>query len=277
VIVEYESKSTPMHRLDPRAKSIWLLSTIVVSVIWSNPVHLAVLGLIVIGFGFLAAFPWAKIKGVLSFLIIVTAVIVLIQGATYVPKSVTLEDPRQVLFHIIPGWIPGVGPAWPVMIGGVLYGVGMALKVFTVLVAVAIFGYVTSPSEIVQILARIRFVPYQVGFVISTAWKFVPVVQMQMRTLIDAHRSKGVDFEKGAFAERIRKASHVISPVFSNALSMADTMALAMESRAFGSSKRFTFIRPYEPTFADALMLWGSLAAAAVCIVGLAVFKVGAL
>jgi len=162
-------------------------------------------------------------------------------------------------------------------VGGFLYGIGMALKVVTVLVVVAIFGFTTSPSEIVQIIARVPFMPYQVGFVMSTAWKFVPVVQMQMRTLMDAHRSKGVDFEQGTFPEKIRKTSGIVLPLFANSLSMADTMALAMESRAFGSSRKFTFIRPYRMEPFDWVVLIGSLGAMVASIVLLAVFRLGAL
>ncbi|MEA4884726.1 MAG: energy-coupling factor transporter transmembrane component T [Clostridia bacterium] len=277
MIVEYESKSTPMHRLDPRAKFAWMLAAIVISVIWTNPIYLVGLCVAIIGFGFLAEFPWAKVKGVLSFILVITAIITLVQGATYVPKTVTIADPTRVLFHIIPGWIPGIGPAGAVRIGGFLYGIGMALKVSVVLVVVAIFGYLTSPSEIVQIIARVPFVPYQVGFVMSTAWKFIPVVQTQMRTLMDAHRSRGVDFEQGTLTQKVRKTSNVVFPLFANALSMADTMALAMESRAFGCSKKFTFIRPYRMTLADRLALWGSIFAMIASIVCLAVWKMGAL
>jgi energy-coupling factor transport system permease protein len=277
VIVEYESKSSAVHRLDPRVKFAWMFAAIVISVMWTHPVYLILLALAVVGFGLLAGFPWSKIRGVLSFMIIVTAIITLVQGATYVPKTVTLDEPARVLFHLIPSWIPRVGPACPIRVGGFLYGIGMALKVVTVLVVVAIFGFTTSPSEIVQIIARVPFMPYQVGFVMSTAWKFVPVVQMQMRTLMDAHRSKGVDFEQGAFSEKIKKTSGIVLPLFANSLSMADTMALAMESRAFGSSRKFTFIRPYRMEPFDWVVLIGSLGAMVASILLLAVFKLGAL
>ncbi len=33
----------------------------------------------------------------------------------------------------------------------------MALKVFVVLIVISVFGYVTSPSEVVQIIVRIPF------------------------------------------------------------------------------------------------------------------------
>jgi len=58
---------------------------------------------------------------------------------------------------------------------------------------------------------------------------------------------------------------------------MADTMALAMESRAFGYSKNFTMIRPYKMQASDWLMVVVSVGGLAASIVCLAVFKLGAL
>ena len=153
----------------------------------------------------------------------------------------------------------------------------MALKVFVVLIAISVFGYVTSPSEVVQIIVRLPFVSYKSGFVVSAASKFVPVIQMQLATLRDAERSKGVDFDSGSFTEKVQKTTSMLVPLFANALSMADTMALAMESRAFGYSKNFTLIRPYQMRFADWLMVVLSGGGLVASIVFLAIFKMGAL
>ncbi|MCR4403343.1 MAG: energy-coupling factor transporter transmembrane protein EcfT [Firmicutes bacterium] len=277
MIVEYESKDTPIHSLDPRAKILWLLVVVVVSVIWSDPVYLAGLAASVFLFGAFARFPWGRLKGLVTFLAVVAVVITLAQGVSYTPAVAHLRTPGRVLFHVVPAWVPGIGPAWPVKLGGFLYGIGMTLKVLTVLVAVAVLGYVTSPSEIVQLIARIPKMPYQVGFIVSTAWKFVPVVQAQVRSLMDAHKSKGVELERGSFVERLKKTSRVVSPLFANALFMADTLALAMESRAFGSSKRFTFLRPYRFKTPDYVVVLACIGAAIASVVGLAVYKVGAL
>lgn len=277
MIVEYESKQTSIHKLDPRAKFLWLVATIVVSIIWTDPVYLLGLGLVTVLIGFMGGFPWAKMKGTFLFLLIITAIITLIQGATYLPKVVWLTHPERVAFHLIPGWIPIIGPALPLRIGGLIYGICMALKVFVVLIAISVFGYVTSPSEVVQIIVRLPFVSYKSGFVVSAASKFVPVIQMQLATLRDAERSKGVDFDSGSFTEKVQKTTSMLVPLFANALSMADTMALAMESRAFGYSKNFTLIRPYQMRFSDWLMVVLSVGGLVASIVFLAIFKMGAL
>ncbi len=277
MIVEYESKQTPIHRLDPRAKFMWVVTTIIISIIWTDPVYLFGLGVLTVIIGFMGDFPWPKMKGTFMFLLIVTAIITLIQGATYLPKVVWLANPERVAFYLIPRWIPVIGPAWPLRIGGLIYGICMALKVFVVLIAISVFGYVTSPSEVVQIIVRLPFVSYKSGFVVSAASKFVPVIQMQLATLRDAERSKGVDFDSGSFTEKVKKTTSMLVPLFANALSMADTMALAMESRAFGYSKNFTLIRPYQMQASDWLMVVFSVGGLVASIVCLAVFKLGAL
>ena len=86
MIVEYESKQTSIHKLDPRAKFLWLVATIVISIIWTDPVYLLGLGLVTVLIGFMGGFPWAKMKGTFLFLLIITAIITLIQGATYLPR-----------------------------------------------------------------------------------------------------------------------------------------------------------------------------------------------
>lgn len=277
MIVEYESKQTPIHRLDPRAKFIWLVVTIAISIIWTNPVYLLGLGILTVIIGSIGGFPWPKMKGTFVFLLIVTAIITLVQGATYLPKTIWMANPERVAFHLIPSWVPGIGPAWPLRIGGLVYGICVAFKVFVVLIAISVFGYVTSPSEVVQIIVRLPFVSYKFGFVISAAFKFVPVIQMQLATLRDAERSKGVDFDSGSFTERVKKATSMLVPLFANALNMADRMALAMESRAFGYSKNFTMIRPYKMQAPDWLVVILSVGGLVASIFCLAVFKLGAL
>lgn len=277
MIVEYENKPTLAHALDPRSKFAWLAAVVVISVLWTAPVYLAFLAFSVVVFGLAARFPWSKLKGLFLFLLVLTLFITVAQGITYKPQVAHLENPERVLFHLVPAVIPGLRPIGGIHLGGFLYGIAMMFKVFVVLLAVAIFGYVTSPSEVVQLIARIPHMPYQVGFIVSTAWKFIPVMQMQITSLMDAHRSKGVEFDKGSLAGKIRKTSRVISPLFANALSQADTLAQAMESRAFGSSRRFTFLRPYRFKFGDYVAIVLSLGAMAASIVGVIIFKVGLL
>ena len=127
MIVEYESKQTPIHRLDPRAKFIWLVATIAISIIWTNPVYLLGLGVLTVIIGSMGEFPWPKMKGTFVFLLIVTAIITLVQGATYLPKAVWMANPERVVFRLIPSWVPGIGPAWPLRIGGLVFGICMAL------------------------------------------------------------------------------------------------------------------------------------------------------
>ncbi len=278
MLVEYEKKDSFLHRLDPRVIVFYVFVVAVTSVVWTNPLYCLAVFIAAILIGFLGRFPWREMSWFFKLLMIPVVLITLIQGATGDPGLVRMpeEEATRVLFYLIPGFIPGIGPAIAIKAGGFLYGLAAVLKIYMVVVAVAVMGYVVSPTDLIHLLSRVRFMPRSIIFIISTAWRFIPLVHSQVRSLLEAQKTRGAEIEKGSITGRVKNLIPVVTPLLSNALEIGDTMALAMEARAFGASKKITYLKPFKFKKVDFLVFSLLLLVLAV-IIALAVMGYGIL
>jgi energy-coupling factor transport system permease protein len=139
------------------------------------------------------------------------------------------------------------------------YGVGMACKLETFLTTGFLFLATTTVEEVAYALKNLG-VPYRVGFVLTLAFRLVPVFLEAALTVRDAQRCRGLDFTQGTVRERIARYVPVIVPVFIGGLRRADQMAFALEVRGFSSGRPRTSLP--RPGFAagDALLVAAGLA-----------------
>jgi energy-coupling factor transport system permease protein len=119
------------------------------------------------------------------------------------------------------------------------YGLGMALRLEVFLVTGFLFLATTTIEEFAYALARLGL-PYRVGFVLTLAFRLVPVFLDAALTVRDAQRCRGLDFSRGTVRERIARYVPVIVPVFIGGLRRADQMAFALEVRGFSSGRTRT-------------------------------------
>jgi energy-coupling factor transport system permease protein len=141
------------------------------------------------------------------------------------------------------------------------FGLGMALKLETFLAAGLLFLATTTVEEF-AIALRALGVPYRVGFVVTLAFRLVPVFLESALTVVDAQRCRGLDFTRGRVHQRIARYVPVIVPVFIGGLRRADQMAFALEVRGFSSGRVRTGLPRPAPNAGDWLL--ASIAAAVV-------------
>ena len=114
----------------------------------------------------------------------------------------------------------------------ILFGLGMGLRLDILFLLGLIFLSTTRVEEFTAGLQRLGL-PYTFGFALSLAFRLVPVFMEAAFTIVQAQRSRGLDFGKGNLFQRLRRYPPVIVPVFMTALRKADGMAVALESRGF--------------------------------------------
>jgi len=119
------------------------------------------------------------------------------------------------------------------------FGLGMALKLETFLAAGLLFLAITTVEEFAYALTRLG-VPYRVGFVVTLAFRLVPVFLDSALTVVDAQRCRGLDFRRGRIDQRVARYVPVIVPVFIGGLRRADQMAFALEVRGFSAGRTRT-------------------------------------
>ena len=160
--------ASPLHRADPRAKMICIL-IVLVSVLTTTRID--VLGVM---------------------LIAVVVALHVMAGLTVraYAKALVFTVPLMVLLTLLQA-IVQAGPAVAVVAGielsqrGLLLGAGLALRLLTMGIAFYGFAATTSPSEIALAVHKAG-VPYKFAYLTSFAFRFLPLIQDEARTLLTA-------------------------------------------------------------------------------------------
>ncbi len=116
-------------------------------------------------------------------------------------------------------------------------GIINALRLFEVIQATSIFFLTTTPDELEQVMKWFRL-PTDFVMVFVIAVRFVPVLLMDAIQIMDAQRSRGLEFEKGNLIRRIRNTIPLLVPLIAVAVTRSLDLAEAMDARAYGAIKK---------------------------------------
>ncbi len=141
---------------------------------------------------------------------------------------------------------------------GLVHAILYSVRFLAIIGSTSVFFLTTSPDELEQIMKWMR-VPRDVVFAFVTAVRFIPVVMLDAFQIMDAQKSRGVEFERGNIARRVRNMVPILIPLVVNSVIRSGELAEAMESRAYGSTPK--------PTSLYAMSVrWYDTAAAAVSL-----------
>ena len=111
------------------------------------------------------------------------------------------------------------------------------LRLFAVIEATSIFFLTTTPDELEQVM-RWFHLPTDFVMVFVIAVRFVPVLLLDAMQIMDAQRSRGLEFEKGNLIRRLKNTIPLLVPLIAVAVTRSLDLAEAMDSRAYGAIKR---------------------------------------
>lgn len=212
-----------VHRLDPRAKLIFVVFFIVL-VFWAKePVSYALL----IGF-VLASILVSQISPGYLFrslrpiiwIILLTVIIHL-----FVTKG------GDILFTW--KWIE-------IHEEGVKQAIVISLRLILLMLMASLLTLTTSPIDLTdgierlfQPLARFGFPAHDLAMMMSIALRFIPTLIEETDKIMKAQISRGADFESGNLLKRAKNMVPLLIPLFVSAFRRAEELALAMEARGY--------------------------------------------
>jgi energy-coupling factor transport system permease protein len=214
----YESKNTIFHRLDPRTKTVMLSAFFVIALVPRTIPH-AVGVLAIVGAVTTVARSWRTVARIKWFLLIITVFTIAIWGL--LPRG------EEALWLFIQR-------------ESVRFGVLTAIKIDAILVAGIVFLTTTRNEEITTGLVKMG-VPYVMCFAFSTALRLVPTFASTGATVVEAQKSRGLELGQGSLWSRMKSYVPLMTPIFLVSIRNANLMALALESRGFGSDTKRTF------------------------------------
>jgi len=240
----YIPGNSPIHRLDPRTKLAGLvLMTVGVSVASSAQAITATVVTIIIA-GALCRAGWRIWWWALSRFVWMLAIVALVH--LWFPPS---GKPIIAGAHEL-----------PITVEGATASVLFTLRLAEIIVLSMILTFTTTPRDLTRGCVRLArplerlHVPIdEIGLVVTLAMRFVPLLQLEVRTIVEAQVARGVPFATGGLVARSRNLVSVLVPALTGAIRRADLLATAMAARGFFPGAPRSEFRPLRLTPADAV------------------------
>ncbi|HID93371.1 MAG TPA: energy-coupling factor transporter transmembrane protein EcfT, partial [bacterium (Candidatus Stahlbacteria)] len=206
----YIDKRSFIHRLDPRTKIVGAIGFFALALVFNHPLYVFILLCIPI------------ILSSISFTL----------GNIYRMRVLL-----TLLFFFS-------SVLWPIFLRlsreAILYGIAMGLRLDMMTITGILFLSTTRQEELSFGLHKLG-IPYRIGFALSMATRLVPVFLGTGSTVIEAQKSRGLDLDTGNIFVRIKKHIPLIIPIFVSAIKNTDKLAMALESKGFGSDSPRTY------------------------------------
>ncbi len=263
-IGQYLPLDSTLHRLDARARIVVYLVILMAATFTARPAGLLFALLIVLILLRIGRIPLNfALRGLLPplpFLLILAGL--------------------QVFVSIRP---PGAMPLLELGIFKIyasgLVSAGMLLLRFCVLIlALSLSSFTLSTSEMIHGLesllapfSRLGLPTHDLVMVLQVTIRFIPFLAMAAERIAKAQASRGAEWgvRKGSIFQRVRQVIPLIVPLFLTSLRRAETMALAMDARAYGGVPQRTSMYRLQFKWQDAAAIFlGVVSAAAILILG---------
>ena len=216
--------TSPVHRMDPRAKLLLSLALMVATFCAQNYGGLAVCAAFVVGFYAVAGIPLGQALrsiGPLLFIVVVTALlnVFFVQGGT-------------VYFQ---WWVFCISEA------GVASAAFVACRLLLLLLGVSLLTLTTTALDITD---AFEYLPaHELAMMMGIALRFLPQFAFELTTVYRAQISRGATFA-GSLKGRARMLSSMMVPLFTSAFRHAETLSAAMEARCYHGGSGRTRLRP---------------------------------
>lgn len=143
------------------------------------------------------------------------------------------------------------------------FSASMTLRFLALMMAFSLFFLTTAPDDLGMALIKLK-VPFDFTFAFISAIRFVPDLALEITSIMDAQKSRGLELEKGSFMARVRNYIPVLVPMFVRSFERSLELAEAMEARAYGASTQRTTLYELKMSRADSVALVLMLSALAV-------------
>ena len=214
----YVENDTIIHRLDPRVKLFWMISINIAVFYFTHPLYQAIILVYVISVAAVA-----KIRPKAFILITGFVAFASITSMIFWPRHV---HSGTELFYFL-------GNSWTT--GGFAFGLAMGLRVAE-MVAAGVIWFMTTPPQLLPVSLTKLGLPHKFGIGLSLMIRFVPYINWEASTIIEAQTSRGLDLETGSVVTRLRKYVPIFSPLFSRMFLLIQNLSISLESKGLGYS-----------------------------------------
>lgn len=221
---QYMPVDSFVHRLDPRTKFILLMILMIIVFLIDQPVAFVLMGLLIVLIIRLSNIPIGSVmRGIVPFfwlfLFAAIAHFFFTPGRSIAPFPIGFLNVTEE---------------------GLVNGVLVSTRILCIIILSSLLTLTTTPIELTTALKKVLFplrafkapVDDFVMMMMLTI-RFVPILLLESQRIINAQKSRGIDFETGGLISRARKLVPILIPLFHLSFKRADELAVAMVCRGY--------------------------------------------
>lgn len=148
--------------------------------------------------------------------------------------------------------------------GGLRSALLLSLRVVATMLPLMLLFAITQMNDLCNALVKRARLPYRYAFIITTAFRFVPLFSTEFHEIQDAQRARGVDFETKNVVRKVRLVAPLCVPLLVSSLKKVNSSAISAELRGFERRDRRSGYKAYPFCAGDVALL------AAVCVMAAA-------
>lgn len=201
----FRKKDSPIHNLDPRAKGVYLVLSLIAALMFTEVVPMLLVFSASIVLVALAGCTreWGRsMRGIAVFTILIFAL-----------NLISVPENR------------------------VNYAVAMVLRFLALTSSFSVFFLTTTPDDFMAALEKLG-IPKEYTLMFTMSLRFIPTLARDLQIIADSQKSRGLELEKGSFIQKIRNYVPILVPLMVYEIRRSIMVAEALEARAFGAARR---------------------------------------
>lgn len=251
-IGQYVPTGSYIHRLDPRVKLL-VFVLLVVAIAFNTSYIGNAIGLILSLYLFWASkipisYGLSGVKPAIPFIIILALLQLLFQGQLFSGGKVYVDY----------GFILITSESIRLVVVSAVRFIEIIFLSSVLTLSTSTTELTHSIQSLLSPLKKINFPVHEISLITTISIRFVPTFAMEMEKMMKAQASRGADFGTGGWwriIQRTKETFPIIIPLFNIALSRAEDLILAMESRCYTPGGNRSSYTVYKTLAKDYLIL----------------------
>jgi len=232
-----------LERLDVRVKLATFVAIMAALFVITHPLGNLVLLAVLLCALLASRTPLGGVWPMLQPLLLVFVLIVTV--TTVSTTRITRPENTRVLFTFL---------GLEATLGGLLVGLTFVVRIVVMVVATYAFAISTPVDDLLAVLAGLH-APAWFSILVTTALSFVPTMARRRDLIVEAQRARGAQVNNTGPVSQLVAGVAIMVPLITNAILMADNLAIALTNRGYGAARTMTEMRDLTFRRCDALVL----------------------
>ncbi|MGI6031966.1 MAG: energy-coupling factor transporter transmembrane component T family protein [Coriobacteriales bacterium] len=248
-VFSYVPGDSPLHKLNPVAS--FLCALIVCIAVAMSPSILFVTGVIVVLLALSASAGVFRQSARLVLGLGALALIALVLQVIFVQEGTVLVQ---------------AGPL-ALTVGGLQSGVLVVVKIVCMVLPLSLAFMTTPLNALSNELVSSFHLPYKYAFAFTTAVRFIPLFAEEMKSIMEAQKARGVNFDGRGIIKKIPLVISLCVPLLVSSVKKTDAIAIGAELRGFDLRGSHSSYRRYPLRALDPAAVAACVALCALAVV----------